>query len=161
MKTIFKQIVFIAFLSLLYLNSGFSQESNKTTDVLGLRKNAFYGGFGFGVMEMSISGYYERIIGKGIASTSTETFIRVGRIGVEGYRSKDILSLDGGLLLGSRLPHITEIAAGWHPNLGDTSDYIPIGGSVAYRYQRPQGRFIFRLGVGYPESIFISLGFCF
>lgn len=32
---------------------------------------------------------------------------------------------------------------------------------VAYRFQKPNGRFIFRSGLGWPEILFISTGVCF
>ena len=36
-----------------------------------------------------------------------------------------------------------------------------IAGSIGYRYQKPNGNFIFRTGAGYPETLYISFGFCF
>lgn len=34
-------------------------------------------------------------------------------------------------------------------------------GNLGYRFQKPDGRFIFRTGVGFPEAIYISFGFSF
>lgn len=43
------------------------------------------------------------------------------------------------------------------------SDYLNInmGFYMGYRYQKPGGRFIFRIGSGYPEITAISFGFAF
>lgn len=32
--------------------------------------------------------------------------------------------------------------------------------SLGYRYQKPDGHFLFRVGIGWPEQIYISMGFC-
>ena len=39
-------------------------------------------------------------------------------------------------------------------------DYVKFNpvGSIGYRYQKPSGNFIFRCGLGYPESIYIGIG---
>ena len=36
-------------------------------------------------------------------------------------------------------------------------DFSPIG-AIGYRYQKPSGNFLFRCGVGYPESVYIGFG---
>lgn len=36
-----------------------------------------------------------------------------------------------------------------------------LAGSIGYRYQKPDGKFIFRTGLGYPETLYVSVGFCF
>jgi len=33
--------------------------------------------------------------------------------------------------------------------------------SLGYRFQKPGGQFVFRTGAGWPELLYISLGFCF
>ena len=38
----------------------------------------------------------------------------------------------------------------------ESRSVIPVA-NIAYRYQRPGGNFIFRMGVGYPELLFVSL----
>lgn len=143
------------------LSSVNSQDVEKYSGVLNLKRNAIYGSIGMGIMNVSASMYYERIIGVGIDVLRAETFIRAGKIGVAGFDNGECLSLDAGLLIGEGRYSMAELTVGWHPNLGEVSDLIPIGGSVAVRYQKPQGNFIFRFGVGYPEALFASLGFCF
>ncbi len=43
------------------------------------------------------------------------------------------------------------------------SDFVGLGfvGSLGYRYQKPKGNFLFCYGIGYPESIYLSLGAAF
>ena len=37
---------------------------------------------------------------------------------------------------------------------------IPAG-AIGYRFQKPGGKFVFRTGIGFPESLYLSLGLCF
>lgn len=43
------------------------------------------------------------------------------------------------------------------------SEYRQLLPTVAagYRFQKPGGHFIFRTGIGFPEGVYASLGFCF
>lgn len=41
-----------------------------------------------------------------------------------------------------------------------SSKFLPAG-SIAYRFQKPMGHFVFRTGVGFPEGVFVSLGAAF
>ncbi|PVY41781.1 hypothetical protein [Pontibacter virosus] len=43
------------------------------------------------------------------------------------------------------------------------SDYIHIRivGAVGYRFQKPTSRFLFRSGVGYPETLYLGIGAAF
>lgn len=36
--------------------------------------------------------------------------------------------------------------------------YFRAVGGIGYRYQKPSGRFIFRTGVAYPETVYLGLG---
>jgi hypothetical protein len=129
-----------------------------------LKKNAVYGSVGLEFLSVSASVYAERIIGRGIESWGAETFVRIGIIGLAGASDGNVLAIDGGLLI----PGISiwkfgllEIAAGWHPRLNGDIGFPPIGGTVAFRYQKPQGHFLFRAGAGLPEILFVGVGFCF
>ncbi len=43
------------------------------------------------------------------------------------------------------------------------SNYVAIraAGSLGYRYQKPTGRFIFRVGGGFPETLYLGIGGAF
>ena len=131
---------------------------------LGLKKNAIYGSVGWEILSVSGSAYAERILGKGIESWDAETFVRIGVIGLAGASDGNVLAIDAGLLIPgiSRSKYgLLEIAAGWHPRLNGDVNFPPVGGTLAYRYQKPMGNFIFRFGAGIPEILFIGLGFSF
>jgi hypothetical protein len=70
------------------------------------------------------------------------------------------LALEGGHILGRWNSHF-EMALGIHIDVTGSTELFPVGGLLAYRYQKPQGSFVFRTGMGFPNAIFISLGFCF
>lgn len=36
-----------------------------------------------------------------------------------------------------------------------------LAGFLGFRYQKPQGNFLFRTGLGWPDGIYLSLGYCF
>lgn len=131
---------------------------------MSLKKNAIYGSVGWEIFSVSASVYAERIIGRGIESWGAETFVRLGLIGLAGASDGNVLAIDGGLLIPgiSRSKYgLLEIAAGWHPTLKGEVDFPQLGGTFAYRYQKPQGNFIFRFGVGIPEIMFAGVGFSF
>jgi len=46
------------------------------------------------------------------------------------------------------------------PSKLDDTFFMP-SGSIGYRIQKPGGNFIFRTGVGYPETVYLSFGLCF
>ena len=46
------------------------------------------------------------------------------------------------------------------PTKWDYTTLTPAG-SVGYRYQRPNGGFVFRTGVGYPDGVYLSFGAAF
>ena len=33
--------------------------------------------------------------------------------------------------------------------------------NIGYRYQKPSGGFVFRTGIGFPDGVYLSLGFAF
>jgi hypothetical protein len=45
----------------------------------------------------------------------------------------------------------------FHPIVNDRY----IAGFLGFRYQKPGGSFVFRTGLGWPEGIYLSLGYCF
>jgi len=131
-----------------------------------LNRNAVYASIGWEISSVSVSAYAERIIGKGIESWGAETFVRVGIIGLAGQSDGNMLAIDGGLLIPvpglSTIKYgLLEIGVGWHPILNGDIGFPPLGGTAAFRYQKPYGNFIFRFGVGIPEIMFIGIGFSF
>jgi len=57
-----------------------------------------------------------------------------------------------------------EASLGFLSNLNRDQELLPrfsLAGSVNYRYQDPRGPFLFRIGIGRPETIFLGLGIAF
>lgn len=151
-------------LCLSILNPVQSQEVLQIDLDQSLKRNAIYGSLGWQIMSGSLSAYAERIIGPGIESWGAETFVRLGIMGFGGRNQGNVMAIDGGVLIPglSRIKYgLLEIAVGWHPILKGDLAFPQVGGSVAFRYQKPRGHFIFRFGAGIPEVAFIGVGFCF
>lgn len=65
-----------------------------------------------------------------------------------------------GTLLGNDNKRYLELTAGYHINFDKYGmEFLPAG-SLGYRYQKPKG-FLFRMGIGYPEYLYLSLGAAF
>ena len=161
MRSFLRYTMFLILIGICHFTSLYPQVNNKNEDGIEFRRNAIYGSAGLGLMYVTGSWYYERIIDTDILSGNAIAFLRIGSTKIGGARTGQNLSFEGGLLIVSMMPQHLELAGGWHPKIGEYSDFLPVGGSFAYRYQKSQGRFIFRFGVGYPEALFISMGFSF
>jgi len=89
------------------------------------------------------------------------SFIRIGAGKLVGYESNtaEYIFAQYGILLG-RNNHHFEISAG--PQLiKSTLNQIPVSAGTGYRFQKPNGWFIFRIGAAYPELYYLSFGFAF
>jgi len=126
-------------------------------------KNTVYGSLGGFVFWISLNGYYERII-----IENEDKFFKTHRIRVGGgfygtYENYGPYGLVGMTsLTGAKNKHF-EVNYGL-TMLGDEFDqifYFGPAGSIGYRYQKPNGIFVFRIGGGFPEAIYLSLGFSF
>jgi hypothetical protein len=158
------------FCSLLFMSEIYCQTAVTELSKPELRKNVVYGTIGFYPEEFygTILGNYERKLYQFPNSCINSLWVRVaagpwGSWGSEGWNYVSTLSL----LTGKKASHI-EFGAGavlsW-----DTSakHFYPIwsdnyiAANLGYRYQKPGGSFVFRTGIGWPEFLYLSLGFCF
>lgn len=160
--------------------TAYSQEIKTAAERSGLKKNAVYGTIGtvgvYGVVE----GNYERMIAEPAKGFITSYWVRVGYGGWYNWEDSGplfVIGLSG--LTGVKKSHAEF-------NIGFTTSYDPdsydIGvsnanysgepkpskseyrqnlpaASLGYRFQKPNGHFIFRTGIGYPEALYVSLGF--
>lgn len=156
---------FLIIILLGYFNYSFAQEE-KPQEVV-VNKNAIYGSVGtFLFLHYTATAYYERII-KLDANFSTFAKVGMGRFlhlgGDGGYSIFQI-----GLLSGLKNHHL-ELGAGVGFNWpkfghGDVILEFPstrkIGwtANIGWRFQKPQGNFIFRMGASFPEAIYIGVG---
>lgn len=127
-------------------------------------RNAVYISAGTLGLYFSASGFYERIISREESNTlNAKAFTRlgIGRYISWGDQGTFILP-HFGVLTGANNSHI-EVAAGIYITRRDSdiSLDLPLSGVIAYRYQKPGGIFIGRVGIGFPEGAFLSIGICF
>ena len=122
-----------------------------------MNKNTFFatiapGGYSF------ILGSYERMI-----FSNPESFITSSWLGIGGGVVAEFFG-DNGLafkafytgLTGPNNHHL-EFNLGL-TYMSDVSSTVTPLATVGYRYQKPNGHFLFRIGGGWPENVFLSLG---
>lgn len=134
-----------------------------------LKKNVFYGTLGLDVWDFygTIIGNYERRIFMSPKPKGSSLWLRAGAgpfgtWGNEGWNYVSTISL----LTGKKNNHV-ELGLGallsWDSS---AKHFAPIldnnymAANLGYRYQKPGGYFIFRTGMGWPEFMYVSLGFC-
>ena len=150
--------------SVLSLNSGLAQTNLEALNSDKPKRNIVFGTFGIWPMYNTVMGHYERIIIQHSNSFVNSLGIRLGT----GYST--VWTEGGGMnystnaftILGRKIHHI-EIGAGlllapWT----STEEYQLFPSfNLDYRYYKPSGSFILRTGIGWPEAVHLSLGFCF
>jgi hypothetical protein len=124
-------------------------------------ENTIYATVGFALMYGAANVNYERMIWKSQDQFVQALWLRVGvgayvAWGDEGINY--VVTLNA--LTGKRNAHL-EFGLGVTSFGGDDFPSIFPAGALGYRFQKPKGHFIFRIGVGWPESIYLSFGTCF
>ncbi|MBK7710644.1 MAG: hypothetical protein IPN67_02825 [Bacteroidales bacterium] len=73
----------------------------------------------------------------------------------------------GSILMGKKSSHL-ELGSGVLFTYNSyAQEFQPIvnerhlAGFFGYRYQKPGGEFVFRTGIGWPEGMYLSMGYCF
>lgn len=122
-----------------------------------LLSNSIYGVVGISGAWVTASGYYERIINPKYNESNTHLFIRVGYVAAGGFAVGEHIAIEGGLLIGKGNSYF-ELGAGWHKAISKWYDFVPLGGSIGYRYMKPQGHLIFRTGLSYIEGLYAGIG---
>lgn len=146
----------------------FAQTTENNTSTI--KSNAIYGSAGVLTTELYFAGivYYERCIKQNMWNTNISSFVKAG-YGAYGTFLFGT-SIEGryalaqyGFLMGPKNHHL-ELSAGpsYYIRSKGNPDYeYPISGTLGYRYQKPEGNFIFRTGAAYPEAFYIGIGFSF
>lgn len=147
-----------------------SQQSIPENKPPQLKKNVFYGTLGVYPEEFygTILGNYERMIYLSPGKRGSSLWFRAaagpfGSWGNEGWNYVSTVSV----LTGKKSSHAEfgfGVLLSW-----DTSAkrFYPLwsnnyaAANIGYRYQKPGGFFVFRTGAGWPEVMYLSLGFCF
>ena len=94
------------------------------------------------------------------------SFVKVGTGLFGGWNTDGAYSYAKfGILTGAKKHHL-EIGIGASvkfPSFGYSDDPLgyPFAGNIGWRIQQPNKRFIFRLGIGLPETLYTGVGFAF
>jgi len=141
------------------------------------QKNSIYGTIGYLGLYGDAGGNYERLIWEPHKGLFKSVWFRVGGAWYSQWGSKGTFLLSGvTVLTGLNNRHI-EINMGITSmfdklsydmevrNFPETAksayrQFFPSFG-LGYRYQKPDGNFLFRTGIAIPEAAYLSLGFCF
>jgi hypothetical protein len=166
MKTIIFRTLFVFLILLSFIKSyaqkQYVQEHKTDTTQSGLKKNVIYGSLGVFPFWGTLNGNYERLVAERKDKFFKSYWLKFGggywiSWGVWGPHFMTGLTT----LTGSKNSHL-ELSAGLTVLLDDWDlYYIGPSGTIGYRFQKPGGHFIFRTGIGFPEPIYISLGFSF
>ncbi len=156
-------IKYILFIALYLIGFGVHAQTDSTRSKESpLNKNSFYLGLGAGT-EFYFTGTftYERLLWQ---RKKAVHFAIGANIGYSYYAvwgiGGSVISANLLLLTGANKSHI-EISGGANFILnGDLEGYGPykFSTSVGYRFQKPEGGFLFRIGTGWPEVGYIGLG---
>ena len=153
----FKLILPLALFCMTYGAKG--QDVATSTEYERLKRNIFYGTVGFAGLYGAVGGNFERIIVEKDKGFFKNYLLRVGGGAWAEWGGDGSFVVTGLSGLTGVLNHHLEI----HLGLAYRSYYdsvVPAGG-LGYRFQKPGGHFVFRAGASFPESIYVSLGFCF
>lgn len=144
---------------LLFLIISFSLQQLTAQDTQ-FKKNTIYGSIGFAGLYGSATGYYERIIKQNMWSKNISSFVKVGYGGVAYWGGESTYLLAHyGVLTGIKTHHLEVSLGPIHYINNDLG--IPVSANLAWRIQKPRKNFIFRIGLGLPESIYTGVGIAF
>jgi hypothetical protein len=163
-----KHYLLVAFFLLLFTAEGFSQKKYQAVEVL--KKNSAYATVGIYPEGMygNVTANYERLIKAFPGSFFHVIQVRIGAGPWVAWMAEGINFFSVASLCMGRSGSHLETGMGvlftyyperreWHPIVNDRH----IAGNIGYRFQRPEGRFLFRTGLGWPEGFYVSLGYCF
>ena len=158
MKISMKTILLITITILLSSTSIVYSQKESIKDA-GFYKNAIYGNVGICGLYLTATGYYERMM------TQNSKFLSFVKVGFGGYSTwgdeGNYILGQFGVLSGAN-KHQLELGAGprYVINRG-MQGYLPFAATIGWRIQEPGGNFIFRMGVAWPEAVYIGFGFSF
>ena len=139
---------------------------NESVDSLVLNKNSLNFGVGYGIVFVNGIILYQRLRPhKKIYSvfSSGLNYLNARSIGL-GADHFLILPIRYGVLTGIENKHHFEVNAGTDLFVGifnpPEASFL-LSGNIGYRMQKPGAPLIFRMGVGFPEFLYVSLGHSF
>ena len=158
-----KNITLLSVFLLLTFQSAAGQSSDSFNDSETLMKNAIYASAGFVPIWGAININYERMLINSPEKFLKSWWFRIGggkwaTWGIEGPHFVSTITA----LTGSKNNHL-ELSAGitiLNDNYDNENSAYPAG-NIGYRFQKPGGHFIFRTGMSFPETLYLSLGTSF
>jgi hypothetical protein len=158
-------------LSVIFIvNNGYGQGYKSDIKPIGLKKNVIYATLGVDPGEFygTLLGNYERMVIQFQNPFVNSLWVRVGAgpwVWWTGKGTNYVATISA--LTGRKGSHL-ETGAGvlftydsdrrsFHPLINDRH----LAGNIGFRFQKPEGLFVLRTGIGWPEFIYLSLGFCF
>lgn len=167
----FRKLKIVFSLSFIFfVNTGYGQGDKSDISSIGLKKNVIYATLGVypGESYGTLLGNYERMIIQFPNSFVNSLWVRVGAgpwVWWTGKGTNYVSTIS--VITGRKGSHL-EAGAGvlftydsyrgsFHPLINNRH----LAGNIGFRFQKPGGFFVFRTGIGWPEFIYLSLGFCF
>jgi hypothetical protein len=164
-------IYLLAVLFLLFLpNKCCSQDSNSDSNINPLNKNVISATLGIDPGEFygTLLGSYEQMIVNFQKSFVNSLWVKVGAgpwVWWSGHGTNYISTIS--MLTGRKKVHIETGAGVLFTYNSDFKGFRPLvhnryfAGNIGFRYQKPGGAFAFRTGIGWPEFLYLSIGYCF
>jgi hypothetical protein len=135
------------------------QDSIKEQENL-YKKNTFHGSVGTLLIGFTANIFYDRILSESEKGSKLSTFVRIGyQENILSFSQGRAFILEGGMLTGRNFGHF-ESALGV-AYLQSENDVILPAFSIGYRGQKPNGNFMFRTGIGFPELLYFGIGLGF
>ena len=163
-------LLFILFTSNLVLSQTheLKHKNKKKSNNKPLLNNNINFGLGYGIIAINANTAFQRL--KAHQKIYSTFSVGLNYLFVNFFSNDHIFipSLRFGIITGIDKKHHFEIDAGpqllvgiYNDGLDFAASEFDFGFSVGYRKQKPQDYKIFRAGVGYPELLYIGLGYSF
>lgn len=127
-----------------------------------LNRNAVYGNVGYVGFAASAAGYYERILTQRLKSEKLlARYIKVG-YGTQGTSGSStyFISAQYGILVGKGGSYL-ELGVGPSYYTDDGLNDFPLNATLGWRVQYPKKGAVIRMGVAWPEILYIGFGVSF
>ena|SRR5665647_1390401 len=168
-KVLNKNILVILF-ALLFVNRCYCQGNNSNIDSTSFKKNVINVSLGVDPSEFygTLMGNYERMIVHFPKSFVNSLWVRVGAgpwVWWSGKGTNFVSTIS--ILTGRKGAHIETGVGILFTYDSRINDFHPLvhnrylAGNIGFRFQKPDGVFVFRTGIGWPEFLYLSSGFCF
>ncbi len=156
-----KAFFLAAFMGLVTISVGQTNQRDSTHQV---NKSSVYFSLGMFPIYVSAMGNYEHLFTHRPSSFFKTSGVRVGGGLMALWESSGWFAMSTYTSLTGKGNNHLEVGLGVmyaEYTEEEAEAILLLAGNVGYRFQKPNGRFIFRTGVGFPEAIYISFGFSF